>query len=297
MNTESRIEQDNRKTEVMDNRIDFVSRSQQRAVFEALLGSSPVAVVYIDMRGFVVTCNPAFESLFGYSLDEMRGRSVDEFVSSSATYEEARNLTLQAGDAKIVRKQTIRHHRNGSRVDVEILGMPVLVEGQAAGFLAQYHDVTHLKTAERTASNLYTSFRLLMDSIDSDVYVSDMKTYEILFMNKHMEDSFGSGLVGRKCFIEFRELDTPCTHCTNRLLVNADGRPTPGVVWEDRNPITGKWYRNSDRAIFWTDNRLVRLQIATDITELKETEQKLQHHATHDALTGLPNRVPGSGSF
>ncbi len=44
-------------------------------------------------------------------------------------------------------------------------------------------------------------------------------------------------------------------------------------------------------AVFWTDNRLVRLQIATDISELKETEQKLQHHATHDALTGLPNRV------
>jgi hypothetical protein len=38
--------------------------------------------------------------------------------------------------------------------------------------------------------------------------------------------------------------------------------------------ITGKWYINHDRAIEWTDGRLAKLQIATDITELKKMEEE-----------------------
>ena len=275
----------------MTNRYDLVSQSQQRAVFESLLGSSPVAFVYIDIKGNVVTCNPAFESLFGYSLSEMTGNNIDIFITNKETLEEARELTTRAGESEVLRMRSTRYHRNGSRVDVESQGMPVFVNGKAVGIIAQYHDVTHLKNAERIASDLYSSFKLLMDSIDTDVYVSDMDTYDILFMNKHMEDSFGSGLIGKKCYAEYRQLPGPCPHCTNNQLVNADGSPSAGVIWEGKNPVTGRWYKNSDRAVYWNDNRLVRLQIATDITDIKEAEKKMEHLATHDPLTGLPNRA------
>jgi diguanylate cyclase (GGDEF)-like protein len=74
-------------------------------------------------------------------------------------------------------------------------------------------------------------------------------------------------------------------------LINPNGIPTNGVVWEGNNPITNKWYKNSDRAVYWNDNRLVRLQIATDISDIKEAEKKLEFMAIHDALTKLPNRT------
>ncbi|MGD9018514.1 MAG: hypothetical protein PVH30_14095, partial [Desulfobacterales bacterium] len=44
------------------------------------------------------------------------------------------------------------------------------------------------------------------------------------------------------------------------------------LTWEGRNPITGRWYINYDRAIHWVGGRLARLQIATDITRLKQLE-------------------------
>jgi diguanylate cyclase (GGDEF)-like protein len=174
---------------------------------------------------------------------------------------------------------------------VESQGMPVIVNGKSVGVLALYHDVTHLKNAERLSTDLYNSFKLLMDSIDADVYVSDLITYEIIFMNKHMEDSFGHALIGKNCYEMFRGLSSPCPHCSNELLINSKGIPTNGVVWEGSNPITNKWYKNSDRAVYWNDNRLVRLQIATDISDIKEAENKLEFMATHDALTKLPNRT------
>jgi len=41
-------------------------------------------------------------------------------------------------------------------------------------------------------------------------------------------------------------------------------------------PITEKWYINYDRAIKWVDDRFVRLKVATDVTELKKTEEALR---------------------
>jgi signal transduction histidine kinase/CheY-like chemotaxis protein len=57
-------------------------------------------------------------------------------------------------------------------------------------------------------------------------------------------------------------------------LLDADGRPTGVCVWETKNPLTGKWYINHDRAIQWLDGRMVRLQIASDVTLIKEMEQE-----------------------
>jgi signal transduction histidine kinase/ActR/RegA family two-component response regulator len=66
----------------------------------------------------------------------------------------------------------------------------------------------------------------------------------------------------------------PCDHCTNDRLLGESGNPAGVVVWEGRNPITQSWYINYDRAIKWVDGRTVRLQIATDITQLKELQEK-----------------------
>ncbi len=284
--------EDTKRQDISSRRYDLVSADQKQAVFEALMGNSPVAFVYIDLFGNVITCNPAFEALFGYSLEELIGQDIDRFITTPESYEEARALTIRATrNTEILRMVSIRYHRDGSRVEVESQGMPVIIKGESVGVLALYHDVTHLKNAERLANDLYTSFKLLMDSIDADVYVSDLTTYEIIFMNKHMEDSFGSALIGKKCYDMFRGLSSPCPDCTNKLLINSDGMPTDGVVWEGRNPITNKWYKNSDRAVYWNDNRLVRLQIATDISDIKGAEKKLEFMATHDALTKLPNRT------
>jgi signal transduction histidine kinase len=101
-----------------------------------------------------------------------------------------------------------------------------------------------------------------------------MESHEILLMNKHMRDSFGKDLVGKTCYKVFRNESAPCSHCSNQKLLDANGEPSGVCVWEGKNPITGKWYINYDRSIKWVDDRLVRLQIATDITRIKDLEKE-----------------------
>jgi PAS domain S-box-containing protein len=129
---------------------------------------------------------------------------------------------------------------------------------------------------EHALRSSHEQFLTVLDSIDANVYVSDIQSYEILFMNKHMRDTFGQDLIGQTCWRVFRNSSEPCIDCTNKKLLDDQGKPTGVYVWEGKNPITEKWYINYDRAIKWVDDRFVRLKVATDVTELKKTEEALR---------------------
>lgn len=137
------------------------------------------------------------------------------------------------------------------------------------------------KQAAKALKASHERFLSVLDSIDADIYVADMSNYEVLFMNQHMKDSFGHDYTGQTCWQAFRNDSKVCGHCTNHKLLNSDGDPSGVHVWDCKNPITGRWYTNYDRAIPWEDitgnTRFVRLQIATDITEKKQAETALQN--------------------
>ncbi len=130
--------------------------------------------------------------------------------------------------------------------------------------------------AEKALLESQERFLTVLDSIAADVYVADMHTYEILFMNRHMVESFKQDFTGQICWKAFRNESGPCTHCSNDKLLNAAGEPEGVQIWECRNPITGSWYINYDRAIQWDKGHIVRLQVATNVTDRKLAEEALQ---------------------
>jgi len=133
----------------------------------------------------------------------------------------------------------------------------------------------HVQSKE-TLKESPETLRTILDSIDADVYVADIDTHKILFMNHQIQTSFGQDLTGEICWKVFRGETQPCAHCTNDQLIDTDGQPTGVVSWEGQNPISGKWYLNHDRAIEWLDGRLVRIQVATDITKRVQVEKAFQ---------------------
>ncbi|MBI5100438.1 MAG: PAS domain S-box protein [Nitrospirae bacterium] len=116
----------------------------------------------------------------------------------------------------------------------------------------------------------------VLDSMNEVVYVADMTTHEILYANKAAYDVFGD-LPGRICWQTLQTGKSgPCAFCTNDKLVDADGNPSGVYVWEFQNTRTGLWYSVRDKAIKWLDGRIVRLEIAADITAQKRTEESLR---------------------
>jgi PAS domain S-box-containing protein len=139
---------------------------------------------------------------------------------------------------------------------------------------AAQRDLAERRRAEDALRESNQTLLTVLNSIHADVYVSDLESYRVLFMNTHMQDNFGKDLVGKLCYKVFRGEKEPCAHCTNDRLLGPNGEPTGVVAWEDENPVTNRSYRNYDKAIKWTDGRFVRLQVATDITDLKQAEEE-----------------------
>ncbi len=134
------------------------------------------------------------------------------------------------------------------------------------------------KVKERTDELRAAHERLLivLDGLESYVYVADMQTYELLFANRLIRAAYGD-VVGGICWQALRPGQMgPCSDCTNAMLVSPDGQPAGGCAWELENPTTGHSFLIQNRAIRWLDGRLVRLGIATDITAQKRAESALR---------------------
>lgn len=129
------------------------------------------------------------------------------------------------------------------------------------------------RQAEEALRTQFDQMNTIFDSINALVYVADMDTHQLIYLNKYGSSIFGPDWDGEKCFHMFHtDQDGPCSFCTNGNFVH-NGNPLTPHVWEYRNSITGRWFQCIDRAIYWTDGRLVRLEIAIDISERKEMEQ------------------------
>jgi diguanylate cyclase (GGDEF)-like protein len=128
----------------------------------------------------------------------------------------------------------------------------------------------------------------VFESLEEAIYVSDLDTHEILFVNAAMRKlRSGRPLVGETCYRVLHDHDAPCTFCTNATI-----RENPGQVhrWEHHDASSDRDFALTDRLIRWPDGRMVRFEYALDITEHKRAEERLEHLAYHDILTGLPNR-------
>ncbi len=119
-----------------------------------------------------------------------------------------------------------------------------------------------------------------MNEISELMYVSDMDTYEILFVNEagkkifHIDDK----LSGLKCYKVIQGFEEPCPFCTNKLL-----KPNETYSWEYTNPLIKKHYLLKDRLIEW-DGRTARMEIAFDITEANNEKNELKKRLERDDI-------------
>jgi two-component system sensor histidine kinase/response regulator len=114
---------------------------REKQFLEALNLNSPVAIVVLDNNMRIISSNPAFEKMYGYSHEDVIGEKLDTLITTPETIEEAKAI-IQEALTNNIHAFSKRRRKDGSLVDVEIFGVPVLVPGGKAGVLVIYHDVS-----------------------------------------------------------------------------------------------------------------------------------------------------------
>jgi PAS domain S-box-containing protein len=185
------------------------------------------------------------------------------------------------------------HDTKGQVIGVLGTAEDVTERKHAEELLKEYNQSLELEVARRTQEleekhallqQEQEKFTTVLDSLDALVYVADMQTYEVLFANRYARELTGHRLIGETCWQTIQGETGPCEFCTNAKLVNAEGQPWGVYRWERLNEKLGRWFYLQDRAVSWTNGHLVRLEIAMDITERKQTEMALQNSEERFAL-------------
>ena len=234
-------------------------------------------VVKISTTGKILYVSPAIEKFGGYNPEEEIGSDISKYFANKTDLQRAIKIL-----ADVVHTPTsgnfefLFQTKNKSAFPVEHTYVPLIKSGKVYAIQMVLRDITERKDAEETIKNKNIRFQKTLDAIDAAVYVADMQTYELLFLNKYAKQNW-DGEIGSKCYSVLQKGRTkPCEFCTNLLLLDENGKPKEPHVWEFQNTITKQWYQLRDQAIKWTDDRLVRIEIATDITEQKKTEEALK---------------------
>ena len=128
----------------------YEEAERQREFFRSLLNNSPVAIVQLDTDYKVAACNPAFERLFLWKESEAQGHNLDELITDAVTLGEAAQYSRDAAD-RPVKGIGRRRRKDGTYVDVEILGVPVIADESPVALMGMYHDISELTAARRDA--------------------------------------------------------------------------------------------------------------------------------------------------
>ncbi len=307
---------------------EVLRKSQQE--FVSLFNSSAEALVYLDEKGNILDINPRFTELFGYNLNEVKGRNLDNgMIHPPEKMEEGKCITEKALKGSLY-YETIRKKKDGTLFPVYISGSRVMLDGKLQGVMAMYKDITERKRNEELNKVLYN----ISKAANSPISLNQLyKTIHKELSNVLDTTNFYIALVDgkeNKIFFPYNIDDTKPIHLPRTINHNslvAQVIRTGKSIFVNREMIKGEkfmmefkeWFgtlrkvwlgsplKVEDRVIgamvvqSYTNPELysekdigllefVSSQVATAI-ERKRIEEKIRYLSFHDALTDLYNRA------
>jgi PAS domain S-box-containing protein len=119
---------------------------EQRAHLSELFARVPEAVVLVDRDCRITRVNPEFTKIFGYTAEEAIGQRIKDLITPDDLQEEVEGFMYRmAQTTEVFAVETIRRHKNGTRVPVSLVCVPVSSHGSGnTGYLI-YRDITETK--------------------------------------------------------------------------------------------------------------------------------------------------------
>ena len=203
-----RLEESTRQREAADAAV-RASEAESRAMFDTMSD----ALIFADAQRRVRRVNPAFVSIFGYSEEEVIGRTTEFLYADPADYATQGRLRFRPSPVVTGAAFELRYRRkDGSEIWTESIGRSIVgPDGSVVGGFALHRDVTAQKQArldlEQHRVQAEAALRsrdlrltgLIESAMDAIVSINDR--HEIVLFNAAAEVVFGRSateVLGRK---------------------------------------------------------------------------------------------------
>jgi diguanylate cyclase (GGDEF)-like protein/PAS domain S-box-containing protein len=300
---------------------------QRKLFYEAMVENSPIAIVTLDPHHRILSANPAFEEIFGFEEKKILGKNLDELISDHHTEQEAHTLTTDVLAGKTIRHTGKRRRADGSQVDVEILGKPILIDGELSGVLGLYRDITDEKEAREEIEASEARFRSLFQNSPVALRLEDLshmqhrlqvieqtfgqspqkyfeanpeKITELLSLAKIISANQATlSLFQARSLEEFQNhigiiLSEESRDCAIDIimgLISGQGSIEQELVYKTLNGKK-KYIITRLTILPGHESDWSRVLFSSlDITDRKLAEERLSFISLHDMMTGLYNRV------
>ena len=164
--------------------------------YRLLVDNLSQGIWYIDEQAYTTFVNPAMASMLGYSVDEMIGRHLSDFMDEHGRI--VAEQYLQARRDGVVERHDFGFlHKDGTQVHTSVQTGPILDErGRFIGAIAGIQDISELRQAtealQRSEANLHT----LIEATDDIVVLRDREGRSVVFNSSYAR------LVRHLCGIE-----------------------------------------------------------------------------------------------
>jgi diguanylate cyclase (GGDEF)-like protein/PAS domain S-box-containing protein len=244
-------------------------------------GNQTIQLVLDAATGQIVDANPAACAFYGRSTAAMRGLALRDLSDAPA------------GDE--LTGSFVACHRlgNGERREVEVHGSPIQIDGRSLVY-AVIHDVTARRRAEEAVRESEQRLQLVVRATNDTVWDWDMRDNSV-WHNQGLVSVFGHAADDAESTVDWwvatihpEDADDVVGTIT---AAAARGEETWSREYRFRRG-NGSYAHVLGRGYLSYDNgAAVRMVgVLLDLSERKRVEEELAHRASHDTLTGLPNR-------
>jgi len=255
-------------------RVERVLRAET-AFRRAMEDSLATGLSVIDRHGVIRHVNAAFAQMTGWQSGDLVGRGAPyPFWPPGQFAEHQRTLqVMMAGEAPASGFELKILRRDGSEFDARLYVSPLLTDdGAQLGWMTAMADITEPKRISEQLAAAHERFTTVLQSLDDAVSVVDPAAatggqQELLFANRGYRALFGADARG---------------HSRLQAALAAHSGAPAGEVYDAE---LARWFDVRTREVRWVDGRGVRLQIATDVSERKATEEIVRQQQEKVQLT------------
>ena len=242
----------------------------------AIVESSDDAINGTDLAGRITTWNRAAERIYGYTANEVRGKSVSILIPPENTDSVPDIVDKIKRGRKIEHFETVRMTKQGRRIHVSLSISPIKdADGNIVGASAIARDITERKRMEQALIESEEKMRSILDA-SPDAILQVGMDLNVLWANKAALE-LNPDILGKSCCEAYQPCGCIDPNCVCRKAIESGQIETQSMCYpiEDRAGNEVYW-ENTGVPLQDSQGRVYgSILIARDITERKMAEKAM----------------------